>query len=274
MPDLLAPPAPVPRPAARSAWAIQRAVLFALLVRELKTRFGGRWIGGVWFVLEPLAHVLMMVAMFGVMHQAVSPSIDYPVFVVTGMLPFFTYRSLTMRLMEGIDANRALFSYRQVKPMDPLVSRAVLEVALHVAIFVLALAVLAWWGDRALPDEPLEFVGVFALLSLFGFSLGTLLAVLSHDFLVLRSMVRLVFFPLYLLSGVMFPIHAMPPDVVDLLLWNPVLHLIEEARGHFFASYPMLPEVNLAYPALWTLVCTVLALALYRLRRLRLSAAA
>lgn len=269
----LAPPAAVPRPAARSAWAIQQAVLFALLVREMKTRFGGRWIGGIWFVLEPLAHVLMMVAMFGVMHQAVSPSIDYPVFVVTGILPFFTFRSLSLRLMEGIDANRALFSYRQVKPMDTLVSRTVLEVALHGAIFVLALAVLAWFGYRVLPDEPLELVGVWGLLSVFGFGLGTLLAVLSHDFLPLRSMVRLVFFPLYLVSGVMFPIHAMPPEVIELLLWNPVLHLVEESRGHFFGAYPMLPAVDLAYPALWALLCTVLALALYRLRRQRLSAA-
>lgn len=260
-------------PAPRSAWAIQRAVLFALMTRELKTRFGGRWIGGIWFVLEPLAHVLMMVAMFGVMHQAVSPSIDYPVFLVTGLLPFFTFRSLSMRLMDGIEANRALFSYRQVKPMDTLVSRALLELALHAAIFVLALAVLAWLGYRVQPAAPLELAGVWALLSLFGTGLGTLLAVLGQALPPLRAMVRLAFFPLYLLSGVMFPLHALPPALVELLLWNPVLHLVEEARGQFFAAYPMLPGVNLAYPALWTLVCTVLALALYRLRRLRLIAA-
>jgi hypothetical protein len=41
------------RPVRRSPLAVQRAVLFALIVRELRTRFGRYRLGYLWVVLEP-----------------------------------------------------------------------------------------------------------------------------------------------------------------------------------------------------------------------------
>src|SRR5690242_4852375 len=122
----------------RSPLEVQRAVLFALFVRELKTRFNGSWSGLVWVLLEPLFKLLVMVAIFGALGRTVSPSIDYPVFVLTGLLPFYVFRNLVLRLMEAVDANRGLFAYRQVKPMDAIVSRALLEIVVLVATFALA----------------------------------------------------------------------------------------------------------------------------------------
>ena len=46
--------------AARSPWQIQRSVVFALLLREVKGRFGGRLIGGFWVLFEPLVHLGLM----------------------------------------------------------------------------------------------------------------------------------------------------------------------------------------------------------------------
>ena len=48
----------------RSAWEIQRAVLQALLLREMKARVGGQWVGAVWTLLEPLAHVAVIVTVW------------------------------------------------------------------------------------------------------------------------------------------------------------------------------------------------------------------
>ena len=262
------------RPEGRAPWAIQRAVLFALIVRELKTRFGGRWIGAVWFVLEPLAHVLLMVALFGFIHRAVSPSIEYPVFLVTGLLPFFIFRSLALRLMEAIDANRGLFGYRQVKPMDTLVSRALLELGLYSTVYLITLALLGWLDYPFLPYRPLELGGVMLLLVVFGTALGMLFAVATNEVPQLRSIIRLAFFPMYILSGVIFPVHAIPAEFLPMLLWNPVLHFIELSRGYFFAQYPVLPGISAAYVGAWAIGTLALALSLYRVRRLRLIAIA
>jgi capsular polysaccharide transport system permease protein len=272
IPAAATPSGAAARAAGRSPWQIQRAVVFALFVRELKTRFGGRWLGALWFVFEPLANILLMVALFGALHRAISPSIEYPVFLVTGLLPFFILRNLATRLMDAIDANRGLFAYRQVKPMDALVSRAMLELGLYSVVYLVTLALLGWLGYHVVPVRPLELALSSVVLVAFGVGLGVAFAVVTNEVPQLRSVIRLVFFPLYFLSGVIFPVHAIPPQYLSWLVWNPVLHLVELSRHDFFAQYPLLPGISLAYPALWAAVTLALALALYRVRRLRLVA--
>lgn len=255
----------------RSAWDIQRAVLFALFVRELKTRLGGRWLGIFWVLLEPVAHVMLMMAVFGFLHRAAMPSIEYPVFLITGLMPFFIFKGLVTRLMEAIDSNRGLFAYRQVKPIDAIVSRALLEIALQSTVYLIALLALGWLGLHFVPVLALELMGVSLILVSLGASLGMFFGVATNEVPQIRAMVRITMMPLYFISGVIFPIHAVPPQFLPLLQLNPVLHLIELSRACFFPQYHVLPGINLIYPAAFTLVSSFLALMLYRLRRERLA---
>jgi capsular polysaccharide transport system permease protein len=256
----------------RSPLEVQRAVLFALFVRELKTRFNGSWAGLVWVLLEPLSKLLVMVAVFGALGRTVSPSIDYPVFVLTGLLPFYMFRNLILRLMEAVDANRGLFAYRQVKPMDAIVSRALLEIVVLFATFTLAFGVLLWWGYELLPRQPLELIGIHATVAALGFSIGLLFAIATHDASRARSFLRICIGPMYLLSGVLIPVHALSQDLRWWLLWNPMLHAEEIVRSCYFPSYRAMPEASVAYPVAVTVVCLFIGLCLYRVRRQQLIA--
>lgn len=259
-------------PRKRSAWEIQRAVLFALVLREMKQRVGGQWIGAVWTVFEPLAHAAVLLTIIGVMRGQLMPGIEYPVFLVTGLIPYFFFQHLTMRLMDGIEANRGVFSYRQVKPIDALLSRATVEALMNLVVYSLTLGALAWLGFHVVPAFPLELMGVHLLIGYFGLSLGVLFAVLAHDRPRLRSFIRISFIPLYFLTGVIFPIHQLPREYLDWLLLNPLLHLIELSRHSFIPQYRPVPGVSLLYPAGCALVASALGLALYRVNRLRLIA--
>lgn len=259
-----------PAPRRRSAWEVQRSVIFALVLREMSARVGGQWVGAIWTVFEPLAHVLIFVTIFGLLRAPSSPGIEYPVFLATGLIPFFFFQKLVTRLLDGIDANRGLFSYRQVKPIDALVGRAIVETLMNLVVYLVTLLILAWVGYHVLPGKPLEVMGVTALIALFGLSFGTLTAVLSHERPRLKSVIRLIFFPLYLASGVIFPVDTLPREYIEMLLWNPMLHLVELSRHHFIPSYTPAEGINVAYPLAWTLVSAALGLSLYRANRLRL----
>lgn len=251
----------------RTPWQIQRAVLFALFVRELQTRFGGRWLGMFWVLLEPLAHLTIMLLIFGFIRHQVLPGVEYPVFLLTGLVPFLVFKSLALRLMEAVDANRGLFGYRQVKPLDPLISRAGLEISLYGMVYLLMLGSLGWLGFHFLPAEPLQLMGISSALLVAGFGLGLVFAVATDELPNARSFIRIFFMPLYLLSGVIFPVATLPPQVLPWLLWNPVLHAIEISRGHFFPQYHVLPQFSAAYVAGFALVVLALGLSLYRVRR-------
>lgn len=255
----------------RSPWQIQQAVLFALFLRELKTRLGGRWLGVFWVLLEPVAHIAVMTTLFSLAHRAAMPSIEYPVFLITGLIPFFMFRGLVTRLMEAIDSNRGLFAYRQVKPIDTVIARAMLEISLQSIVYLIALGTLGWLGFHFLPVRALELAGVSAVLIMLGASLGLFFAVVTNEIPQARAIVRISLMPLYFVSGVIFPVHTIPPQYLPLLQLNPVLHLIELSRASFFPQYRVLQGINLAYPAGFALLSLFLALMLYRLRRHQLA---
>lgn len=254
----------------RDAWEIQRGVLFALLLREIKGRVGGQWVGAVWTLIEPLMHVLVMLTIFTSIRSGGVLGVELPVFLATGLLPYFLFQHLATRLMDGIEANRGLYIYRQVLPFDALVSRALVELMMNALVYGVTLGLLGWLGFHVLPADPLAAMGVHALLFLLGASFGVFAAVVTHDRPRVRSMVRISMLPMYIISGVIFPVHLAPPDVLDWLLFNPLLHLIELSRHAFIPDYPALDGVNLRYPLLFALSLCALALALYRADRLRL----
>jgi capsular polysaccharide transport system permease protein len=251
----------------RDPFAVQRAVIHALLLRELKTRFGGRWLGVYWALLEPLAQVMVLTLLLGSLHRVILPGIDYPVFLWIGLVPFQLFKNMALRLMEGIDSNRALFGYRQVKPIDTLVARALLEVGLYGTISVLMLAAfgvlgMAWW-----PACPLEVLVLGLVLTAGGFGLGLCLAVLTDEFPQARSFARIVFMPLYVLSGVITPLHVAPSEWWPVLLANPLVHAIELSRAYFLPNYRVVDGVSVEYVASCSLVALALGLAMYRVRR-------
>ena len=238
----------------RTAWDVQRAVLFALVMREMKQRVGGQWIGAIWTVFEPLAHTMVMVTMLGFVRGRVMPGIEYPVFLVTGLIPYFFFQHLTMRLMDGIAANRGIFAYRQVKPIDALLSRAVVEALMNLVVYLLTLGILAWLGFHVLPDLPLELIGVHLLIGYLGLSMGILAAVVSHDRPRVKSFIRVSFMPLYFITGVIFPIHVVPQDIgtgccgTRCCTWS-------SCRGTASSpQYRPVDGVNLLYPLGFTLL--------------------
>jgi capsular polysaccharide transport system permease protein len=270
MSEFLSNPRPNDAPRKRSEWEVQRGVLFALVLREMKARVGGQWVGAVWTLIEPLAHVLLILTIFGVIRGATIHGIEFPVFMVTGLLPYFLFQHLTVRLMDGIDANRGLFSYRQVKPLDTLLSRDCVETLMNLLVYVVTLGILARLGFSVIPQGPLEVVGVNLLIALLGTGCGVFFAVVTHERPRLRSTIRMSMVLLYLSSGVIFRVDLVPREYLDLMLLNPLLHLLELSRHAFIPAYEPVYGVNALYPLFFTLVVCALAMLVYRVDRLRL----
>lgn len=256
----------------RSAWDVQREVLFALIIREASARVGGQWVGAIWTLIEPLAHTMILVTLYSMVLKQDSPGREYPVFYVTGMIPFMLYQSLSNRLMDGLESNRGLFAYRQVKPIDVLLARAVVEAGMTLIVYAFCMSILAWLDFHVVPADPLAVIAVNAILLAFGTGYGVLTSVLTHERPRLRSMFRMLAMPLYLASGVMFPIDTLPKSLLDPLLWNPLLHLVELSRHAFIAAYIPADGIHLLYPLQFSLAVLTAGLALYWSKRHQLIA--
>lgn len=222
--------------AERSSYQVFRAVIFALLMRELKTRFGAYRLGYFWALLEPMLHVTILAIIFSV-YKTTRADIDFTVFLITGIVPWLLFANIVNRSITSINANVGLFNYRQLKPFDTVVARILLEAAVSLLAFLVLIAAAGWLGFDISLQDPLRLIAVFSLLFLFAAGVGINVAVMATVFPETQKFIPYILRPFYFISGIFFSLDIIPVDQQYLLLWNPLLHVMELIRDAYFESY-------------------------------------
>ena len=254
----------------RSSFQIQKTVIFALMLREARARFGVRRFGAIWALLEPIAHILLISLVFSVIRGRSVTGLEYPVFVLVGLVPFLLYRNTALRLMDSTRENRSLFAYKQIKPLDTFVARVLVEACMSASVYAILVFGFAWFGFDMRVAHPIEWVLTVFLGLLFSFGLGMSLALFTNAMPSSKSVIRMGFFPLYFISGVLIPAAYMPPAFLPYLLLNPFMHLMELIRGEIFLNYMPVQGISLSYVIACTVVLLFVSLGTYRVRRLHL----
>lgn len=249
-------------------------VIKALLLRELLTRFGKTRFGILYHVAEDAVNIIVMFIMFSFIRGSVlsGSNVDFWVFLITGMVPYFLFREITFAVMDGARENKALFHYKPVKPFDVYVSRTILETFIKTLMFFLFLFGIGIFMDgQILPKDMLGAIFSILLLISFAFALGLVLAVCINIKYGFRSVVQTVFKFLYFASGTMWPITAFPSNYQFMLSFNPILQIIDIFRQNFFNDYTSVPYINVYYPLSLTIILLYVGLFLYHKRRIQLA---
>lgn len=249
----------------RSGFEVQKAAVHALLLRELKTRFGKYRLGYLWALIEPSAHLLILMFIFGFIRHKTMPDISFPVFLLNGIIPYFIFNKITSRSIGAIEANKGLFNYRPVKPVDTIISRAMLESLIYAFVYIILMIVVRFCGETFDVNSILTLVATWILLIIFSCGVGLIFMVIGRTFPETEKFLPIIAKPLYFVSCIMFPLHAIPREYWSFFLWNPIVHVVELSRASVVAGYHT-EGVSLIYLAIFTLVTLFLGLALYRTR--------
>jgi capsular polysaccharide transport system permease protein len=250
----------------RSHLRIQRDVIYALLLRELASRFGKSRGGFLWVLVEPIAHLVVPILIFGFLRQRLVPGIEYPVFLVYGFLPFLLFKAICLQIVDGTNASQGLLSYRQILLMDVFVAKALAHWVIQAVVFIVVITGLAMLGYDVLPPRPVELACVLLLSTVLAFGLGLLFAAISSLVPDARPIVHVMFMPLYFISGILFPVTRFSDEWVRWLAINPVLHLVEWSRVMGLDGYEPMDHLSIMYPVALALTATVIGLMLYRQR--------
>jgi capsular polysaccharide transport system permease protein len=252
----------------RSAFKIQRDVIYALLLRELSSRFGKSRGGFIWVLVEPIAHLLVPVTIIAFIRNRFVPGVEYPVFLVYGFLPFLLFKAICLQIVNSVNSTGGLLSYRQVLLMDVFVAKAMSYAVIQSIVFVTVLTGLALMGYHVLPPRPVELAGVICLTVFLAFGLGLILAAIASLIPDTRPIINVIFMPLYFVSGVIFPTSRFPDEVVRWMAINPVLHVVELSRIAAVEGFEPMKYLSLTYVVEFVLVSAAIGLMLYRLRYL------
>ena len=217
-----------------------------------------------WLLAEPVLHIGFVTFLMGVIRVRTIGNTDVVVWIMVGMLAFFLFRRTAVQVTYAVDSNRPLFAYRQVKPFDPAIARAVLEAFLMGLVAIVIFVSVAMLGHDAFPSDILLVAQASFGLWLFGVGYGLVASVLMELVPEMEHVLKIMMMPLYLVSGVIWPIASVPLPYRDLLMINPIAHGLELVRLGFFPYCHYAPNLSLSYLYGWAVVSFFLGLLLYR----------
>jgi capsular polysaccharide transport system permease protein len=226
--------------------------------------------GAVWILLEPLIHLLVISVLYTYIRGRSLAGVEFPVFVLVGLAPFLLFRNISLRLMDSPRENRSLFAYKQIKPLDAYYARVVVEFAVAVIVYAIITFGFAWYGFDMTVAFPIEWVAMIIFGLVFAFALGVVFSLIAHALPASKIIIRMMYFPLYFISGILIPPSYLPPNFMPVLLYNPFLHIIELIRAEVIPYYVVADGVSFRYPCTVTFILLFAGLGVYRARRLHL----
>jgi capsular polysaccharide transport system permease protein len=249
---------------------IMASVYSALFLREALARISSSRFAWFWLLFEPIFNVAYMLFIYSVIRVRTVGGIDTVIWLMVGILAFFMFRRTATQVTNAISANQALFTYRQVKPVDTVLVRGGLEGFLMVIVASILLAGAALFGHSVVPADPLAVLEAFFGLWLAGMGFGLVMSVVTELVPELGRLIDFVMTPLYLISGVILPLSSVPQPYRDWLMLNPVAHGLEAVRLGFLPYYHAVPGLSISYLYGFSLVSIFLGLALHRRFAIRL----
>jgi len=219
-----------PNPGKRSDLEVYAGVIRALMLRDMRTRFGGSYWGYLVVVLWPVAHIFLVVAVM-VFRGMPSPMGNDPIlFVATGAVPTLVFQYTSREAMKAIVLNRPLMYYPQVKSFDIMMSRFIVETIKGFQGLVLVAGILFALGVDPSPQDAAMGIGGYFAALLLGLGVGAVnIGIMSFfpgwlwGYIVITILI-------YTTSGVFFLPHLLPNDLYEVMKWNPVVQIVEWVR--------------------------------------------
>ena len=243
---------------------IQLNVIRALYYRELLTRITRIKFGLLGIFIEPLGGVIVWLVLIGY-RRGFRPvfSLDLVIFLVIGNLTYQLFSQIARRSVNAVQANEALFYYRNVKPVDTIISRSIVEINSYGIVYLATiLGYYFIFNKWRLDNLPLVFVS-FLCAALVATGLGLVFMIAGHRYILVKQIVSIVFRPLYFVSGAFFPLATLPQWLKPFLSWNPLLQAIEIGRKGFSDDYLLDPLISLSYLLQITFIILTIGLFVY-----------
>jgi capsular polysaccharide transport system permease protein len=247
----------------QDGWRIQKRVISALMIRELTTRFGRENIGFLWVMAEPLMFGGLVSIMWRFVKGPSEHGIGIFAFVVSGYLPLTLFRHVVSRSVSVFLANGSLMYHRQIRVLDFIIVRFVIEFLGGMMAYLFIGVLLFAFGLFPVPYSMGALIGGWMVYCLFVLSLAFVIAPLSEMSEVLEKIVPVTTYIMIPVSGTFNMVEWLTPSARPYLALSPLVSGVELMRYGLFGEL-VTPYYNLPVAFGATIVLTVIGLALCR----------
>ncbi len=215
-----------------------RQIMGAVLIQDMRSRFGHSHIGYLIAIAWPLSHIGVITVAY-LFRVTIAPVGDSPtMFIGTGVAPYILCLYPARLVATAIPQNRQLLNIPVIQPLHLIFSRCILETLNAVIVLALFMSVVGLFDIEIWPTDSAEAAKAIGAAVFLGVGLGffnvVMCALVGQFFLVFFILLMI---GLYVFSGVYVPPTAMPESVREYMAYNPMLHLVEWLRSAYYTSY-------------------------------------
>lgn len=217
-----------------AGWRIQARVVGALMIREILTRFGRENIGFLWIMVEPLLFAGLVGILWRYMKGPEEHGVSIVAFVATGYIPITLFRHAVARVLRVFSVNSSLMYHRQIKVLDFILVRFLIEMigASMAAVFIGVL--LGFLGEFPVPFDVGAMLLGWVLYCFFVFAMCLVLAPLSELSEVLEKFIPVTTYIMLPFSGCFNMVSWLAPAAQKALYYSPFVHCMELIRYGVF----------------------------------------
>lgn len=244
-------------------WRIQVRVIHALMIRELNTRFGRENIGFLWIMVEPLLFAGLVAVMWRFMKGPEDHGVGVVAFVISGYIPLTFFRHCVARSVSVFVANSSMMYHRQIKVLDFVLVRFLIEALGSMMAFLFIATLLIPFDVFPVPADIGMLIAGWLLYSMFTLSLCFLIAPLSEMSEIMEKLIPVTTYIMIPVSGAFTMSSWLTPSFREYLMWSPFVNAMELMRGGLWGTKVTI-YYNVWNPLICTMVFSVIGLALCR----------
>ncbi len=234
---------------------IQLRVLGALLMREVITRYGRHNLGVLWLVLEPMVFTLGVLGLWYISGIGGS-HLPVTAFCVTGYSCVLLWRNCATRASAAIAPNAGLLYHRNVRVLDLLLARILLELAGSSLSFLALTCLFVGVGLMEWPADLIPLLTGWVLLGWFGIGLALVVGSSTAFSNLIERLWNPITYVLFPLSGAVFMVEWLPRESQPWAMLIPMVNGTEMVRAGYFG-----PGVKTHYDTTYMVtVCLLLTL--------------
>ena len=155
--------------------------------------------------------------------------------------------------MLAVVQNKPLTYYPQVKLIDVIFSRLLVEIVTGFLGLLTVSAILAASGINPIPADPFTAACGYACAMMLGLGIGTINVCIGAVFPAWMMGYMLFSILMYLVSGVMFLPHYLPEQIYSFLKWVPTVQIVEWVRLGYY------PDMGVNVDKMYTLMFALAA---------------
>lgn len=244
----------------RTGGVFQRArMILSLWLHGLNREASMDRIGYVWLIVDPLLQIVVICAVPFFLHAEVIYDMPTLPFSIIGACFWLVFRVSAFGAISGGGVLKPQLEHPVIRRFDIIVARSLNALINFMVAGAALLGITALYGMTEWPQNLPLFLLFFATSWIMGLCYGIVLNSLIERYPALLRINAYSMRFIGLMSALFYVPEQLPDAILRVILYNPLLHIVQSARTYWFHSYEA-DYLSPTYILFWVLVLAVLAL--------------